>query len=58
MQWDTFKQGSYRTMGGDGGFRVGEVRADTTSPMPDSKGFKLQKLSDPPTPFLSEFLEI
>ena len=31
-------------MGGDGGCRVGEVRAGTTSPMPDHKGFKLQKL--------------
>ena len=28
--------------GGDGGCRVGEVRAGTTSPMPDHKGFKLQ----------------
>ena len=31
-------------MGGDGGCRVGEVQADTTSPMPDHKGFKLQEL--------------
>ena len=31
-------------MGGDGGCRVGEVRAGTTSPMPDHKGFKLQEL--------------
>ena len=31
-------------MGGDGGCRVGEVRAGTTSPMPDYKGFKLQQL--------------
>ena len=30
------------TVGGDGGCRVGEVRADTTSTMPDHKGFKLQ----------------
>ena len=29
------------TVGGDGGCRVGEVRAGTTSPMPDHKGFKL-----------------
>ena len=29
-------------VGGDGGCRVGEVRAGTTSPMPDHKGFKLQ----------------
>ena len=28
--------------GGDGGCRVGEVRAGTTSPMPDHKSFKLQ----------------
>ena len=31
-------------MGGDGGCRVGEVRAGTTSPMPDHKGFKPQQL--------------
>ena len=30
------------TVGGDGGCRVGEVRAGTTSSMPDHKGFKLQ----------------
>ena len=30
------------TVGGDGGCRVSEVRASTTSPMPDHKGFKLQ----------------
>ena len=30
------------TVGGDGGCRVGEVRAGTTSPMPDHKGFQLQ----------------
>ena len=29
-------------MRGDGGSRVGEVRAGTTSPMPEHKGFKLQ----------------
>ena len=29
-------------VGGDGGCRVGEVRAGTTSSMPDHKGFKLQ----------------
>ena len=32
------------TVGGDGGCRVGEVRAGTTSLMPDHKGFKLQYL--------------
>ena len=31
-------------MGASGGCRVGEVRAGTTSPMPDHKGFKLQYL--------------
>ena len=30
------------TVGGDGGCRVGEVLAGTTSPMSDHKGFKLQ----------------
>ena len=28
------------TVGGDGGCRVGEVLAGTTSPMPEHKGFK------------------
>ena len=37
-----FEQDNYSTVGGDGGCRVGEVRAGTTSPMPDHKGFKLQ----------------
>ena len=36
-----FKQDNYNTVGGDGGCRVGEVRAGTTSPMPYHKGFKL-----------------
>ena len=35
--WD-----NWCTVGRDGGCRVGEVRASTTSPMPDHKGFKLQ----------------
>ena len=30
------------TVGGNGRCKVGEVRAGTTSPMPDHKGFKLQ----------------
>ena len=30
------------TVGGSGGCSVGEVRAGTTSLMPDHKGFKLQ----------------
>ena len=30
MHWDTFKQDNYSTVGGDGGCRVGEVRAGTT----------------------------
>ena len=42
MHWDTLKQDSYSTVGGDGGCGVDEVRAGTTSPMPDRKGFKLQ----------------
>ena len=46
MHWDTFKQDNCSTVGGDGGCRVGEVRAGTTSPMPDHKGFKLQQLSE------------
>ena len=37
-----FKQDKYSTVGGDGGCRVGEVRAGITSLMPDHKGFKLQ----------------
>ena len=42
MHWDTFKHDNYSTVGGDGGGRVGEVRAGTTSPILDHKGFKLQ----------------
>ena len=42
MHWDTFKEDNYSTVGGDGGCRVGKVRAGTTSPMPDHKGFNLQ----------------
>ena len=41
-----FKHDDYSTVGGYGGCRVGEVRAGTTSPMPDHKGFKLQYLSE------------
>ena len=37
MHQNTFKQDDYSTMGGDGGCRVGGVRAGTTSPMPDNK---------------------
>ena len=45
------------------GYRVGEVRASITSPMPDHKGFDHKVLSysncqNLPTPFLSEFSEI
>ena len=59
MHRDTSKQDNYSTVGGDGGCMVGEVQADPTSPMPNHKGFKLQKLSrDPPTPFLRDFSEI
>ena len=54
MHWDTFKQDNYITVGGDGGCRVGEVRASTTSPMPDHK----VTVRNPPTPLLSEFSEI
>ena len=42
MHWDTFKQDNYSTVGGDGGCRVGEIRAGTTYPMPDHKGSKQQ----------------
>ena len=42
MHWDTFEEDDYSTVGGDGGCRFGEVRAGTTSPMPNHKGFELQ----------------
>ena len=43
MHWDALKQGNYSTVQGDGGSRVGEVRAGgITSPMPKHKGFMLQ----------------
>ena len=51
MHCNTLKQDNDSTVRGDGGSRVGEVRAGTTSPMPEHKGFKLQQLSrDPLTP--------
>ena len=51
MHWDTLKQDNYSTVRGDGGGRVGEVRAGTTSPMPEHKGFKLQGIrSQAPLP--------
>ena len=57
---------NYVIVGGDGGCRVGEVRAGITSSMPDRKGLgSLRTLMlatvtvrDPPTPFLSAFEEI
>ena len=42
MYCNTLKQDNDSTVRGDGGSRVGEVRAGTTSPMPEHKGFKLQ----------------
>ena len=42
MHCDTLKQANDNTVRGDGGSRVGEGRAGTTSPMPEHKGFKLQ----------------
>ena len=42
MHCNTLKQDNDRTVRGDGGGRVGEVRDGTTSPMPEHKGFKLQ----------------
>ena len=42
MHCDILKQDNDSTVRGDGGSRVGEVRAGTTSPMPEHKGFKLQ----------------
>ena len=61
MNLDTLKQDDYSTVGGDGGCSVAEVRAGTTSPMPNYKG-NFNRLSvtarDPHTPFVSEFSEI
>ena len=48
MHCNTLKQDNDSTVRGDGGSRVGEVRAGTTSPMPEHKGFKLQLLSRDP----------
>ena len=41
-QWADLDQDNESTVRGDGGSRVGEVRASTTSTMPEHKGFKLQ----------------
>ena len=49
MHWDTLKQDNYSIVRGDGGSRVGEVRAGTTSPMPEHKGFYATvTVRDPP----------
>ena len=49
MHWDTLKQGNYSTVRGDGGSRVGEVRASTTSTMPEEKGvYATVTVRDPP----------
>ena len=37
MPYNTFKQDNHSTVGGDGGCRVGEVRAGTTFPIPDQR---------------------
>ena len=42
MHCNTLKQDNDSTVRGDGGSRVGEVRAGTSSPMAEHKGFKLQ----------------
>ena len=39
---ETLLNGNYSTVRGDGESRVDEVRASTTSPMPEHKGFMLQ----------------
>ena len=58
MHWDTFKQDNYSTVGGDGGCRVSEVWAGTTSPMPDHKGLSYSNCPRSIHSILSEFLEI
>ena len=51
MHCDTLKQDNDSTVRGDGGSRVGEVRAFTTSPMPEHKGFYATvTVRKPPTP--------
>ena len=47
-------------MQGNGGSRVGEVRAGTTSPIPEHKGFMLQQLSEihPITPAVYGLISI
>ena len=46
MHWDTLKQGNYSTVREDGGSRVSEIQAGTTSPMPEHKG--TVTVRDPP----------
>ena len=59
MHWDPCKQDNYTTVRGDGGCGVSEVRADTTSPMPDHNGFKATvTVRDLPTPSVCKFSEI
>ena len=49
---------NYTTVGGDGGCRVGELLAGTTSPMPRLQGiYATATVRDPYSPFLSVFLD-
>ena len=49
MHYNTLKQDNDSTVRGDGGSRVGEVRAGTTSPMPEHKGlYATVTVRDPP----------
>ena len=50
MHWGTFKVDNYSTVGGEGGCRVGKVRAGTTSPIPNHKPTVGLTVRDPPTP--------
>ena len=48
MHCDTLKQDNDSTVRGDGGSRVGEVRAGTTSPCPSIRAFATVIVRDPP----------
>ena len=60
MNWDTFKQGNYSTVGEDAGCRVGEVRASNTSPhaRPYASSDPYQTLIRPLRPGMEEVVHL
>ena len=60
MHWDTYKQGNYSTVGGDGDVGSARYEPALLPAMPDHKGFMLQELSEihPLTPAIQGLIKI